>query len=170
MKSVLFVCTANRCRSPMAEALFRALVKERGESADWWIESAGVGAIEGEPATENTQQVASERGMDLSGHRSQPATRATIGPFSLILVMEESHRRRLSEAAPELADRVYLLSEIVGQDSDIWDPVGSAIENYRAMADQIDGILRTGFDRMRELADQSASRHGEERAPRPESK
>jgi protein-tyrosine-phosphatase len=154
----------------MAEALFRALVKERGELGEWWIESAGVGAIEGEPATENTKQVASERGMDLRTHRSKPATWATLEPFSLVLVMEENHRRQLREAAPELADRVYLLSEMVGQRSDVWDPIGREIEDYRAMADQIDDILRTGLDRMRELADPSADRHGEDRAPGPESK
>jgi protein-tyrosine-phosphatase len=154
----------------MAEALFRALVKERGESAEWWMESAGVGAIEGEPATENTQQVASERGMNLGTHRSKPATWATLEPFSLVLVMEENHRRQLRGAAPELADRVYLLSEMVGQRSDVWDPIGREIEDYRAMADQIDDILRTGLDRMRELADPSPDRHGEDRAPGPESK
>jgi len=170
MKSVMFVCTANRCRSPMAQALFEKLVDERGESGEWWIESAGASALEGETATQFTQQVAAEGGMDLSGHRSKPATRATLEPISLVLVMEEDHRRQLREAAPELADRVYLLSEMVGLSSDVWDPVGSEIEKYRAMADQIDGILRTGFDRMRELADHSPDRHGEDRGPRPESK
>lgn len=155
MNSVMFVCTANMCRSPMAQALFRSLVEQRGETNEWRIESAGVRASAGQPATENTQVVAAERGMDLSGHRSQLANRATLEPFSLVLVMEEAHRRQLREAAPELADRVYLLSEMVGQRSDVWDPAGSEIENYRAMADQIDGILRTGFEKIRELANPS---------------
>ena len=157
MKSVIFVCTANMCRSPMAEALFRSLVHDRGESDEWRIESAGVRASAGQPATENTQVVAAERGMDLRGHRSQLASGAALEPFALVLVMEESQRRRLKEAAPELAGRVHLLSEMAGQHEDIWDPVGGELENYRAMADEIEGILRTGFDRIRELADPSTS-------------
>jgi protein-tyrosine-phosphatase len=153
----------------MAEALFRALVKERGELGEWWIESAGVGAIEGEPATENTKQVASERGMDLRTHRSKPATWATLKPFSLVLVMEENHRRQLREAAPELADRVYMMSEMVGLGSDVRDPIGREIEKYRAMADEIDGMLRTGFDRIGELADYPPSPPAEDRARSPTS-
>ncbi len=168
MKSVLFVCTANMCRSPMAEALFGKLISERGETAEWRIESAGVGAIEGQLATGNTQLVAAERGMDLSEHRSKPATRATLEPFPLVLVMDEGHRRRLREAAPELAGRVYLLSEMVGQRTDIWDPVGTEIENYRTMADQIDGILRTGFVKIRELADATGIRLDKDQARRSE--
>jgi len=164
MKSVLFVCTANMCRSPMAEALFEAVVRERGESDDWRIESAGVSASPGQPATGNTQIVAGERGMDLSGHRSQQASSASLEPFALVLVMEESHRRRLKEVAPELAGRVHLLSEMVSLRSDVWDPVGSEIENYRAMADQIDGILRTGFEKIRELAEHSGGPAGEGQA------
>jgi protein-tyrosine-phosphatase len=166
MKSVLFVCTANMCRSPIAEALFQRLVGERGETEEWRIESAGVEASEGQLATGNTQLVAAERGMDLSGHRSQLANRATLEPFSLVVVMEEGHRRQLKEAAPELAGRVHLLSEMAGQREDIWDPVGGELENYRAMADQIDGILRTGFEKIRELAEHTGRPPGKGQARR----
>ena len=134
----------------MAEALFKAVVHARGEE-DWRIESAGVAASEGVPATENTRLVAAERGLDLGAHRSKRATRSVIGPFSLVLVMEANHRRELQASMPDLADRIHLLTGMVGQNSDIWDPVGTDIENYRALADQIDDILGRGFARITTL-------------------
>jgi protein-tyrosine-phosphatase len=152
MKSVAFVCTANMCRSPMAEALFQKLVRERGQADEWWIDSAGVSASEGQPATGETQRVAAERGIDLSSHRSTLASARQLEPFGLILVMEEAHRQALLERAPELADRIHLLSEMAGEATDIQDPVGTGIGNYRAMADRMEGTLRSGFDRISELA------------------
>jgi protein-tyrosine-phosphatase len=158
LKSILFVCTANMCRSPMAEALMKDLVTRTDEIEQWWIESAGVAALDGQPATGHTQTVAAERGMDLSRHQSRLTTRDIVEPFSMLLVMEQRHKDALQQAYPDLADRVMLLTEIAGKDGDIWDPIGSEIGNYRAMADQIQGILESGMGRIRSFSESHPTR------------
>ena len=138
----------------MAEALLEEIVRNEGEGDDWWIDSAGVSAFDGETATNNTQIVAAERGLDLSSHRSKLATRPVIEPVSLVLVMEERHRKTMHEAYPEYLDRVYLLKEMSGGTGDVHDPIGADIVKYRAMADEVNSILMEGLDRIRELADE----------------
>jgi protein-tyrosine-phosphatase len=139
----------------MAEVLFGEIVRNEGEAEDWWIDSAGVSAFDAEQATNNTRVVAAERGLDLSSHRSKITSRDVVEPFPLVLVMEERHRGMLREAFPELSERIYLLKEMTGGTGDIHDPIGTDIVNYRAMADEVNGILTDGLERIRELADES---------------
>ncbi len=136
----------------MAEVLFREIVRNEGEADDWWIDSAGVSAFDGEQATNNTRLVAGERGLDLKSHRSKLTSRAVVEAFSLVLVMEERHRLMLRDAFPELADRIYLLTEMIGGTEDVHDPIGTDIANYRAMADEVNTALTEGLNRIRELA------------------
>ena len=142
----------------MAEVLFEEIIRNEGEADDWWIDSAGVSAFDGEQATNNTQVVATERGLDLSSNRSKLTTRRVVEPFSLVLVMEERHREMIRDAYPELSERVYLLKEMIGGTEDVHDPIGTDIVNYRAMADEVNTALTEGLDRIRELAqDQGAN-------------
>jgi protein-tyrosine-phosphatase len=151
MKSVLFVCTANMCRSPLAEGLF---LKKLGEEKDGWrVESAGTWATEGTPASQKSLQVLTERGVDLSHHRAKVVSRELMGEFALILVMEEGQKEALRVEFPEYKDRVFLLSEMIGEYYEIDDPVGRDLEDYRLTAEEIDYILEKGFDTISRLAE-----------------
>lgn len=145
MNSVLFVCSANQCRSPMAEALFKDLILERGEENEWKIASAGVWAATDVPATDNARVVMEERGLDISAHLSQPTSRDLLGEYHLVLVMENAHKETLQTHCPEFADRIVLFRNLAGDDTDFDDPVGGSLERYRGAADEIRNVLTREF-------------------------
>ncbi len=145
MPSILFVCSANQCRSPMAEVLFRQLLEEKVEAGDWRVESAGVWAYQGAKATQNAQVVMAERGLNLEGHRSQPTDPALLKQFEIIIVMEEEHKVVLQERNPALAERILTIRELVGGRGDFDDPVGGSEKVYRQAAGEIYTILEQAF-------------------------
>jgi len=150
MQSVLLVCTANQCRSPMAMAILKSKIAQL--PGDWKIESAGTWAVEGAPANQKTQQVMAELGLDLQNHRSRIVTREMLIAFNLILVMEPGHKESLHIEFPEVAPRVFLLSEMISLSFTIMDPVGGEIEGYRATAREIECIIIEGFEKIVSLA------------------
>ena len=152
MPTVLFVCTANMCRSPLAEVLFREMLRRGNLQPGWRSESAGVYASDGQPATEFSRQVAAERGLDLSAHRSKSVDAERLRSADLVLVMEPGHRQALQDEFHQLAGRVHLLSEVADESGPVEDPVGTTIENYRETADRLTDLLTRGFSRIRTLA------------------
>lgn len=150
MPSLLFVCTANICRSPMAMAIFKSKVKD--ELTNWRIESAGTWAVEGMPASSNSQQVLADRQIDLSNHLSRPIDVIDLNEFDLILVMEHGHKEAIQIEYPEVSKRVHLLWEMVGKKKDVHDPYGGRLVDYADTADEIDRILTEGMERIKELA------------------
>ena len=150
MHTVLLVCTANICRSPMAMGLLRARVAD--EAGEWRIESAGTWTVDGQPAAANTLYVLAERGIHIEEHRSQVITRQRLEPFRLILTMERGHKEALCAEFPDLAGRIYLLTEMVGQKRDIRDPIGGPLLDFEYTALEFDMIFNQGFEQIARLS------------------
>jgi len=136
---VVFVCTGNTCRSPMAEVLFRRYLGERLgldqeglAAAGWRIASAGVAAGQGGAAADNARQVASERGADLSAHLSQPVTADMVEAAELLVPLTENHAYGILDRFPDADDKILLLDP-----SGVPDPFGGPLEIYRKTADHI---------------------------------
>ena len=151
--SVLFVCTGNVCRSPMAVALFQRLVEQRGESQVWRVASAGTWAREGARAAPEAQEALRELGLDMAkGHRAQTVTTELLQGSDLIITFEQGQMEALQVEFPQIKDRVFGISQIVGQVFDVADPHGGTVEDFREKASEIEGLLRAGMDRILELA------------------
>jgi len=150
MRSILFVCSANVCRSPLAMGLLR--LKVDNELSEWDIHSAGVWAENGWPAARYTLEVLTSRGYDLENHLSQQVNREMVENYNLVLTMERGQKEALQIAFPDLTSRFYLLSEMVGKSHEIKDPIGRSFIDFEHTADEIDQILNDGFERIKELA------------------
>jgi tRNA threonylcarbamoyl adenosine modification protein (Sua5/YciO/YrdC/YwlC family) len=143
---VLVVCTGNTCRSPMAEVLLRSRIADQlgcgPEEVDGRgvvVASAGIAAMTGGRPTTEAVDVMAERGLDLSGHVSQPVTERLVRQADLILAMTRSHREAIAVQWPAAASRTRVLCR---NGTDVADPIGGSRELYARCADQIDEQLR----------------------------
>jgi protein-tyrosine phosphatase len=145
VKTILFVCTANICRSPMAAALMRQRLASLGLAGELQVLSAGVYAPEGRPASELAIATLAGRGIALEEHRSQPVSLALLQQADVALVMEEAHRRSLFYLAPELLSKVFLMSELVGRHENVTDPFGGTAEDYERTVAKLEALIVAGL-------------------------
>jgi protein arginine phosphatase len=148
IRNLLFVCTGNICRSPMAEWFLRKLLEDR-PIPGVQVHSAGFIALPGNTATHLAMVVAKEQGVDLSQHRAQPLTSELIGDADLILVMEPEHRQELLYHRSEAVSKVFLLRHFApsgDRDRAIADPYGMDMEAYRLCFQEIRECVESLFD------------------------
>jgi protein-tyrosine-phosphatase len=148
MSLILFVCSGNVCRSPMAAGLMlRKLTSERLETHHK-VMSAGIWALDGNPASENARAVMAERGIDISDHIAHTVTANDVAEADLILVMSQEHAEVLRNTWPQYDWKLHRLAEMSGRRKDISDPYGRAVNAYRDCADTISDYIDRGFARI----------------------
>jgi protein-tyrosine-phosphatase len=143
LKKILFVCSGNTCRSPLAEGIARKIFPDRTRvSAE--ISSAGTSAFDGMPASYHAIEVASKHGVDISGHRSRLLSRTLVREADLIVTMGAKHSETVAVIEPEALDYTVVLTGFCpDRGVDVPDPIGGDTGEYERTYDLIGGCLET---------------------------
>lgn len=145
---VLFLCTGNTCRSPMAEAIARRFAAERGLD-DLAVASAGTSAWDAAPASDGALLVALEHDLDLNGHRAQVLTRELVAAADLLLTMSPHHRERAIVLGGE--GKTHLLTDYAARSvtgRPVQDPFGGELDVYRETYTELEREIGLVMDRL----------------------
>ena len=126
---VLFICTGNTCRSPMAEGYFQSLVEREGMD-NMEISSAGTFAGDGEPASTHSRRSASKIGIDIANHKSTPLTPELLNSADIIVAMTASHKTHVGSLVPAALAKTRLMGELSSESQDVSDPFGGDADIY----------------------------------------
>jgi len=149
MPSILFVCTANQFRSPIAAACFSKKLASKNWEGEWLVKSAGTWASPGAPALPAAIAAARKVGLSLDGHQASEITTELIFAQDLILVMESGHKEALQNEFSLFSKYVFLLSEVVQNIvENVEDPVTSEADSYIESAIRINDMVENGFYRI----------------------
>ncbi|MFW6183562.1 MAG: low molecular weight protein arginine phosphatase [Chloroflexota bacterium] len=157
MPHILFVCTANICRSPVAEGLLQRHFEEQGMDA-WTVSSAGTWAVQERGASRNSIAVLADRGIDIGAHQARMVNREMLEEADLVLCMESGHAEALHAEFSEMAHKIYMLSQMAGKRHSIADPYGAELPAYQRMLDEVETLIEQGLPRIIELAGENARR------------
>ena len=158
---ILTVCTANICRSPMAEGLLQHALRGQPEPLkSLKVISAGVAARSGEPVSENSVIALKKVGIDLAGHIAQPLTQKLVDGALAIFCMTESHRAMIELSYDPPPKNLFLLRELMPNvaDSEIADPFGGPLKMYEASRDEMVEAIPSILDFLRTITVPSAQR------------
>lgn len=140
---ILFVCTGNTCRSPLAQGLAKNYFPEDE------ILSSGINAYEGQPVSENAVQVLKEKKIDISNNKAAKLHEQLLSTADYVFTMTKSHELYLVNVYPEFRSKIKRLGDFVGQDKDILDPWGGSLEDYRCCANQLEELLKVLAERLK---------------------
>lgn len=137
----------------MAERLMIKLLASLGQPRDdWQVTSAGTWAVDGIPPDETLVAVMQEFDIDLRDHRSRMIDESVIEEQDLVLVMEFHHQEALQFEFPQCRQKIFLLSQMIGQQFEISDPFSRPINAYRRVAKEIEALLADGYEQIAQLS------------------